>query len=144
MCDGLLISRVGAVRPDLVGAGVPWREAVHAGGAGARHQQLRRGQPGGRRELRPRVQGPAARRHRRRHQAPRRRAAAGFRRRGIYSWRKITALCRFQLLTNTIIDCTFLLNKYNGSVTTIFSTFHDEILLRNKQIIQSLCYDDCI
>ena len=73
---------MGPVRPDLVGAGVPRRQAVLAGGAGARHQELRRGQSGGRRELRPGVQGPASRRHRRRHQAPRRRAAAGLRRRG--------------------------------------------------------------
>jgi hypothetical protein len=76
-------SGVGPVRPHLVGARVPRRQAVLAGGAGARHQRLRRGQPGRRGGLWPGVQGPAARRHRRRHQAPRGRAAPGLRKRGL-------------------------------------------------------------
>lgn len=67
---------------DVVGAGVPGGEAILAGGARARHQELQRRQPRRRRQLRPGLQGPPARRHRRRRQAPRRLAAPGLRRRG--------------------------------------------------------------
>jgi hypothetical protein len=73
-----------AQRSGAGSAGPRRREAVLPVGAGAGHQELRRGEPGRRRELRPRLQGPAARR----------RAAAGLGRRG----GALSSLCASSLL----------------------------------------------